>query len=351
MINDKIVVGITQGDINGIGYEIIIKTLSDTRINELCIPVVYGSPKVAAYHRKAMNVENFSFNQIKDINELNPKRSNIINCMDDNVRVELGKSNEYCGEGSIKALEFAVNDLKKGKVDVLLTAPINKHNVQSSNFNFPGHTEYLANAFNIDEFLMLMVSDVMRVGIVTGHVPLAEVPKLITEEAILKKLRILNSSLISDFEIRKPRIAVLGLNPHAGDEGVLGKEEQTVIIPAIEKANAENILAMGPYPTDGLFGSDGFSKFDGILAMYHDQGLTPFKALAFDTGVNFTAGLPIIRTSPAHGTAYEIAGQGVASENSFRKALYLALDIFKKREMHNQLIKNPLKFSNQEGQE
>jgi 4-hydroxythreonine-4-phosphate dehydrogenase len=351
MINDKIVVGITQGDINGIGYEIIIKTLSDIRINELCIPVVYGSPKVAAYHRKAMNVENFSFNQIKDINEVNPKRSNIINCMDENVRVELGKSNEYCGEGSIKALEFALNDLKKGKIDVLLTAPINKHNIQSDNFSFPGHTEYLANAFNVEEVLMLMVSDVMRVGIVTGHVPLSEVPKLITEEAILKKLRILNNTLISDFEIRKPRIAVLGLNPHAGDEGVLGKEEQTIIIPAIDKANAENILAMGPYPTDGLFGSDGFSKFDGILAMYHDQGLTPFKALAFDTGVNFTAGLPIIRTSPAHGTAYEIAGQGVASENSFRKALYLALDIFKKRKMHTELIKNPLKLSNQEGQE
>jgi 4-hydroxythreonine-4-phosphate dehydrogenase len=312
---------------------------------------VYGSPKVAAYHRKAMNVENFSFNQIKDINEVNPKRSNIINCMNENVRVELGKSNEYCGEGSIKALEFALNDLKKGKIDVLLTGPINKHNIQSDNFSFPGHTEYLANAFNVEEVLMLMVSDVMRVGIVTGHVPLSEVPKLITEEAILKKLRILNNSLISDFEIRKPRIAVLGLNPHAGDEGVLGKEEQTIIIPAIEKANAENILAIGPYPTDGLFGSDGFSKFDGILAMYHDQGLTPFKALAFDTGVNFTAGLPVIRTSPAHGTAYEIAGQGVASENSFRKALYLALDIFKKREMHNELIKNPLKLSNQEGQE
>ena len=351
MINDKIVVGITQGDINGIGYEMIIKTLSDSRINELCVPVLYGSPKVAAYHRKALNVENFSFNQAKDIYDINPKRSNIINCMNENVRVELGKSNEYCGEGSVKALECAVNDLKKGKIDVLLTAPINKLNVQGKNFNFPGHTEFLAKSFGVDEVLMLMVSNTMRVGVVTGHVALSEVPGLITVDAILTKLRILNNTLITDFAIRTPRIAVLGLNPHSGDGGVLGNEEQTVIIPAIEKANAENIHAMGPYSTDGLFGSEGFSKFDGILAMYHDQGLTPFKALAFDTGVNYTAGLPVIRTSPAHGTAYAIAGQGVASENSFREALYLALDIFKKRQMYSEINKNPLRISHQETQE
>jgi 4-hydroxythreonine-4-phosphate dehydrogenase len=351
MIDDKIVIGITQGDINGIGYEVIIKTLSEIRINEFCVPVVYGSPKAAAYHRKALNIENFSFNQIKDISEINTKRSNIINCMDDNVRVELGRSNEFCGEGSIKALQCAVSDIKAGKVDVLLTAPINKQNVQSESFTFPGHTEFLAKSFETEDVLMLLVSDSMRVGVVTGHIPLAEVPKRIDEEAILKKLRILNSSLTVDFGIRKPRIAVLGLNPHAGDSGVLGKEEQTIIIPAIEKANKENILALGPYPPDGLFGSAGFTKFDAILAMYHDQGLSPFKALAFDSGVNFTAGLPIVRTSPDHGTAYEIVGQGIASENSFRNALYLAIDIFKNRAAHKELIKNPLKISSHENQQ
>jgi 4-hydroxythreonine-4-phosphate dehydrogenase len=348
MIDNKIVVGITQGDINGIGYEVIIKTLSDIRINEFCVPVVYGSPKVAAYHRKAINFENFNFNQIKDISDASSKRSNIINCMDDNVRVELGKNTEFGGEGSIKSLEAAIADLKAGKIDVLLTSPINKQNVQSPKFNFPGHTEYLSKVFDSPNVLMLMVSEVMRIGVVTGHIPLSEVSKNITEDLILKKLRILNSSLIRDFGIRKPRIAILGLNPHAGDAGILGKEEQDIIIPAIKKANDENIIALGPYPSDGFFGSDNFSKYDGILAMYHDQGLAPFKALAFDSGVNFTAGLPIVRTSPAHGTAFEIAGQAVASENSFRNALMLALEIYKHRANYDELTKNPLKITQHE---
>ncbi len=347
MIDNKVVIGITQGDINSISYEIIIKTLSDPRINEICVPVLYGSPKVSAYHRKALNFEHFNFNQVKDITEINSKRSNIINCMDDNVRVELGKITEQGGEGSIKSIQAAVTDIKAGKIDALLTSPICKHNVQSSSFNFPGHTEFLAKAFNTSEVLMLMVSEVMRIGVVTGHIPLSEVSKNITPESILKKLRILNNSLKKDFGIRKPSIAVLGLNPHAGDSGVIGNEEQEIITPAINKANEENILALGPYAADGFFGSSVFSKFDAILAMYHDQGLAPFKAIAFDSGINYTAGLPIIRTSPAHGTAFEIAGHGVASESSFRKALYLAVDLFNNRQMYETITKNPLKITPQ----
>lgn len=348
MIDNKVVVAITQGDINGIGYEVIIKALSDNRINDFCVPVIYGSPKVAAYHRKAINQESFNFNQIKDITEVNSKKSNIINVMDDNVRVELGKNTESGGEGSILALDAAIVDLKSRKVDVLVTGPINKQNVQTSKFSFPGHTEFLLNTFEAKEVLMLLVSDSMRVGVVTGHIPLADVPKALNTQLILDKLRLLNESLVKDFGIRKPRIAVLGLNPHAGDAGVLGTEEQEIIIPAITKANEKNIIAVGPYPADGFFGSENFSKFDAVLAMYHDQGLAPFKALAFDSGVNFTAGLPVVRTSPAHGTAFEIAGQGVASDNSFRNAIMLAIDIYKNRLSHEDLTKNPLLISKSE---
>ena len=348
MIDNKVVVAITQGDINGIGYEVIIKSLSDNRINDFCVPVIYGSPKVAAYHRKAINFEHFNFNQIKDITEINSKKSNIINVMDDNVRVELGKNTEAGGEGSIQALEAAVADIKAGKADVLVTAPINKQNVQTSKFGFPGHTEFLSSAFEAKDVLMLLVSDIMRVGVVTGHIPLSDVSKTLSIELILEKLKLLNQSLIKDFGIRKPRIAVLGLNPHAGDAGVLGTEEQEIIIPAIEKANEKNIIAVGPYPADGFFGSENFAKFDAILAMYHDQGLAPFKSLSFDSGVNFTAGLSIVRTSPAHGTAFEIAGQGVASENSMRNTLMLAIDIYKNRLNYEELTKDPLPISKSE---
>ncbi|MFP4555870.1 MAG: 4-hydroxythreonine-4-phosphate dehydrogenase PdxA [Bacteroidales bacterium] len=342
MIENKIIVGITQGDINGVGYEVIIKTLADNRINDFCIPVVYGSPKVAAYHRKAINMETFSFNQIKSISEINTRKSNIINCMDDSARVELGRTTEQAGAGSLASLETAIADLKNGSIDVLVTSPINKQNIQSSKFNFPGHTEYLASEFDAKEVLMLMVSDLIRVGVVTGHVPLNEVTGNLSQELILSKLRLLNKSLKMDFGIRKPRIAVLGLNPHAGDAGVLGKEEQEIIIPAISKANDDNIIALGPYPADGFFGSENFFKFDAILAMYHDQGLAPFKALAFDSGINFTAGLSVVRTSPAHGTAFEIAGKGIASEKSFRNALLLAIDVFKNRKTYDELNENSL---------
>lgn len=343
MSEERIRVGITQGDINGIGYEVIIKTLMDTRVEEMCTPVVYGSPKVAAYHRKALNVEHFSFAQIKDADEATTRKAYIINCMDDNVRVELGKSTEYGGQGSLLALQAAIADIKAGKIDVLVTAPINKYNIQSNDFKFPGHTEYLANAFDKKEVLMLLVSETMKVGVVTGHVPLSQVPSLITKEAILTKLRLLNKSMIEDFGIRRPRIAVMGLNPHAGDQGVIGLEERDIIIPAINQANEEGIVAMGPYPSDGFFGSDSFTKFDAILAMYHDQGLAPFKVINFDTGVNFTSGLQIIRTSPDHGTAYDLAGKNEANPNSFRQSLYLAVDLFKNRQQHRDLMANPLK--------
>ncbi len=342
MIQNKIVVGISHGDINGVSYEVIIKSLMDNRIFDFCIPVVYGSAKVAAYHRKALNIVNFSFNNIRSADEANVKRANIINCLDDNVRVELGKSTNIAGESSLISLENAVKDLKDGKIDVLVTAPINKDNVQSEKFNFPGHTEYLTMESESKESLMLMVSENLKVGVVTTHLPLSKVSEAITEEAILSKLRIMNKSLIQDFGIRKPKIAVLGLNPHAGDNGLLGTEEIDIIIPSLKKAKEEGILALGPYPADGFFGSDNFKKFDAILAMYHDQGLTPFKALAFNSGVNYTAGLDFIRTSPGHGTAYEIVGLGQASEISFRNAIYLACDIYRSRSEYKKISKDPL---------
>jgi len=342
MIQNNIVVGISQGDINGISYEVIIKALMDPRVFDFCVPVVYGSAKVAAYHRKALNIVNFSFNNIRNADEASLKRANIVNCLDDNTRVELGKSTAIAGEASYISLQAAVKDLKDKKIDVLVTAPINKDNIQSENFKFPGHTEYLTSEFGADDSLMLMVSENLKIGVVTGHLPISKVPQAITTEAILKKIRIMNKSLIQDFKIRKPKIAVLALNPHAGDNGLIGREEIEIIIPAIEKAKAENILAIGPYPADGFFGSDSFKKFDAILAMYHDQGLVPFKALAFGTGINFTAGLDVIRTSPGHGTAYEIAGLNEASADSFRNAIYLACDIYRNRTEYLELSKNPL---------
>jgi len=344
---EQIKVGITQGDINGISYEVIIKTLMDNRINELCVPVVYGSAKVAAYHRKALNIQNFSLNIIRDADKAHLKKSNVINTLDDNIRVELGKSSPEAGKAAVKSLEQAVNDLKQGKIDVLVTAPINKDNIQSEEFDFPGHTEYLTQHFGQNkETLMLMVSDLMKVGVVTGHVPLKQVPEVLTQDLILRKLRVMDHTLLKDFKIRKPRIAVFGLNPHASDGGLMGDEENNIIIPAIKRAKEEGIMAFGPYPADGFFGSSNIKKFDGILAMYHDQGLAPFKAISFDEGVNFTAGLDIVRTSPDHGTAYELAGKDEASPTSFRNALFLALDIFRNRKEYQELASNPLQPQN-----
>lgn len=345
-MTDIIKVGISHGDINGISYEVIMKTLLDPRILEMCIPIVYGSPKVAAYHRKALNINNLSLNHVRTPKEAGPNRAHVLNCVDDNVRVELGKSTPDAGEASFMALDRAVTDLREGLIDVLITAPINKDNIQSEKFNFPGHTEFLAQRFNSHNFVMLMVSETMKIGLVTTHMPLSKVPEHITKEVILSKLRIISQSLQQDFAIPRPRIAVFGLNPHAGDNGLLGKEENEIILPAIIEAKKEGIIALGPYPADGFFGSEDYRKFDAILAMYHDQGLVPFKLASFERGVNYTAGLPFIRTSPAHGTAYAIAGEDKASPDSFRQALYLALDIYKNRKIHEEITKNPLKKYN-----
>lgn len=343
MEKKAIIAGISQGDINGIGYEVIIKALMDNLINDFCVPVVYGSPKVAAYHRKALNINNFSFNNIRSAEEANPKKANMINCLDDSIRVELGKSTPQGGEAAFISLEKAVEDLMQGKIDVLITAPIDKKNIQSESFHFKGHTEYLRSKAGAEATLMFMIGESMRIGFATDHVPLGKVPEMITLELLLQKIRLMSHSLILDFGIRRPRIAILGLNPHAGDNSLLGNEETEIIVPAIEQSQKEGILAFGPFPSDGFFGAGSFAKFDGILAMYHDQGLTPFKALSFDSGVNFTAGLPYIRTSPVHGTAFQIAGKGEASESSFRQAIYLACDIYKNRQVYAEITKNPLK--------
>lgn len=339
----KLKVGITHGDINGIGYEIIINTLADPRILELCTPVVYGSAKAAAYYKKTLNLNNVNINTIKNIDEVHHKKANLINCVDDNVKVELGKATQISGEAALAALEFAVNDLKSGKIDALVTAPINKFNIQSEKFKFKGHTDYLQDKFGVQEVLMFMVSDFLRVGLVCEHVQIKNVSSLITQERILNKLKVMNTSLMEDFNISRPTIAVLGLNPHAGDNGLIGNEENDIIIPAVKAARDINIMALGPFAADGFFGSGNFKKFDAVLAMYHDQGLAPFKALVAGEGVNFTAGLPFVRTSPAHGTAYEIAGKGEASSDSFRQALYYACDIYKNRIAYKELIANQLK--------
>ncbi len=342
-MSDKVKIGITHGDINGISYELIIKCLMDNSMQDICTSIVYGSSKVAAYHRKALGIDNFSLNNIKSPREAKPQRPNIINCIDEEIRVELGKSTNVAGEASVASLRMAVNDLKEGNIDALVTAPINKKNIQSEDFQFKGHTGYFESEFPSEEgALMMMVAGDLRLGLVTTHVPISQVAGLISFDRVLSKLRNLNNSLITDFGIRKPNIAVLGLNPHAGDEGLLGSEEAEIIEPAIEEARKEGIMAMGTFPADGFFGSYEHLKFDAVLAMYHDQGLGPFKTLNFLDGVNFTAGLPIVRTSPVHGTGFNIAGQAKASVNSFRNAIYLAIDIYKNRKQYKEFNKNPL---------
>jgi len=339
----KIKIGITHGDINGISYEIILNTLSDLRILEICTPIVYGSAKAAAYHRKTLNLNNTNINTVRSIDEIHNKRANLINCVDDNIKVELGKSTQLAGEAAFSALEFAVTDLKNGKIDALVTAPINKFNIQSEKFNFKGHTDYLQNRFRANDTLMFMISDLLKVGLVNEHYALKNVPAMVTQERILSKLKLMNASLVEDFNISKPCIAVLALNPHAGDNGLIGTEENEIIIPALKAAREMNIMALGPFAADGFFGSGNYTKFSAVLAMYHDQGLIPFKALEMGEGINYTAGLPIIRTSPAHGTAYEIAGKGQASPDSFRKAIYWACDIYKNKSNYKELIANQLK--------
>ena len=302
MNNKKIKVGITHGDTNGIGYEVILKMLEDPRIADLCTVVVYGSGKVASFYRKAMELQQVQFNRIDSAAEAKDGVYNIINVVGEDLKVEPGTATEEAGAAALASLEAAVSDLRVGDIDVLVTAPINKHSIQSSSFNFPGHTEYLEVSFDSDETpckaLMIMCADRLRVALLTTHVPLSKVAEAVTKEAVVEKLKQFDRSLRRDFGVQTPRISVLSLNPHAGDNGLLGKEENEIIIPAIKEARDERILAFGPYASDGFFGSGNYATFDGVLAMYHDQGLVPFKTLSMDSGVNFTAGLPVVRTSP-----------------------------------------------------
>lgn len=344
MKQNKLRVAITHGDINGVGYEVIIKALSDQRITEICTPVVYGAAKVSGYYKKVLDVPNLQFNIIVSADNILPDRVNFINCFDDELKVEIGKPSQVAGEASLKALEMAVKDLKEGKVDVLVTAPINKNTIQSNDFNFSGHTEYLQNRLGGEEEpLMILMNETLKVALVTTHEPIKELSEKITKELIIKKLNIFNNALIKDFRSDRPRIAVLSLNPHAGDGGLIGSEEQNVIIPAIEEAYNSGIECFGPYPADGFFGAALYKKFDGVLAMYHDQGLAPFKAISMDDGVNYTAGLAYVRTSPDHGTAYDIAGKSKASANSMRQAIYTAIDVYNNRQTYAEMTANPLR--------
>ena len=337
----KLIVGITQGDGNGIGYEVIIKALADERMLDLCTPVIYGSSKIFGFYKKQIhNIEQINTNVIASAADVHPKRVNIVNCLPDNVFVEPGQATPESAKSAMTALAKAVEDIKAGHIDVLVTAPINKRAMAGEGFGHTGHTEYLEKEFGVDEVALIMVCDNLKVGVVTGHVSLKEVPGMLTIDSILKKLRIMKTSLQRDFGIDAPKIAVLGLNPHCGDGGLLGDEESRIILPAVQAAVEEGILAFGPYSPDGFFGLGNYRKFDAVLAMYHDQGLTPFKALAFEEGVNYTAGLPIVRTSPDHGTAYEMAGRDMADPRSMISAIYAAIDIYNRRADYDELVEN-----------
>lgn len=346
MSDQKIRVGITQGDPNGIGLEVIIKTFMDPAMLEICTPVLFGSQKTFSFHRNALKLD-MRFNPIRSAEQALPRQFNIVGVYEEDIQIDFGLSTPTAGKYALKSIEAACDALEQNKIDVLVTAPINKNNIQSEQFQFKGHTDYLEARSNA-KGLMLMCSDNFRVGVVTGHVPLANVSAVINQDKIIEKIKLLNKCLMGDFAIRKPKVAVLGLNPHAGDNGTIGGEENALIVPAIAKAKAEGMTVFGPYSADGFFGTGMQDKFDAVLAMYHDQGLVPFKAIAFDTGVNYTAGLPIVRTSPDHGVGYDIAGQNKASETSFRSAVYLACDIYQTRKGERAISANPLKYYSRE---
>ena len=340
----KITIGITQGDTNGIGYEVIIKALSDARILELCTPVVYGSSKFFGMYRKDIpETENINTNVVSSAKDAHPKRVNIVNCLPDNLQIEPGQTTADGAKAAILSLEKAVEEIKAGHLDAIVTAPFNKYLVNEETFKYAGHTEYLVSQFGAEDGLMFLCSDQMRVGVATGHIALSKVSEALNPELIVSKLKIMNDSLMKDFNIVKPKLAVLGLNPHSGDKGLMGDEEINIISPAIKMAQEQGILAYGPYPPDGFFGVNMQYKFDAVLSMYHDQGLIPFKSLAFDSGVNFTAGLPIVRTSPDHGTAFDLAGQNKANPQSMISSIYLAIDVVRNREKYAQMHANPLK--------
>ena len=340
----KLVVGITQGDSNGIGYEVIIKSLADERCLDAFTPVVYGSSKLMGFYRKTLhNIDAMDINVISSAHDAKQRKINLVNCLPDSIYAEPGQSTPESAKNAITALEAAVKDLKEGLIDVIVTAPINKRAMSAEGFGSTGHTEYLQEQFGANDVTMIMVSDQLKVGVVTGHIPIRDVPKSITKEGILGKLRIMKASLERDFGVTDPKIAVLGLNPHCGDGGLLGDEEQNIILPAVKEAQSIGIQAFGPYSPDGFFGLGNYSRFDATLAMYHDQGLAPFKAIAFAEGVNFTAGLPIVRTSPDHGTAYEMAGRDEADPRSMMSAIYTAIDIFRSRLRYDTLMEGRLK--------
>lgn len=342
MEDKKIRIGITHGDTNGVGYEVILRALESPTILELCTPIIYGSPKVAIYHRKAMEL-NTNFTTIASADEAQDGRVNMVEVIQEEVKVDLGQGTPEAGQAALQSLEAAMRDWKEGKIDVLVTAPINKKTIQSPEFHFPGHTEYIqACAGDGQEALMVLMNEDMRIALVTTHLPISQVAQGIKQENILSKLRIFNDTLKRDFLISGPRIAVLALNPHAGDNGLLGSEEKDIILPAMQQAEAEHINCFGPYPADGFFGTQMYRYFDGVLAMYHDQGLAPFKAIAMESGVNYTAGLPIIRTSPDHGTAYDIAGQGKADPTSMLHAIYTAIDVYRNRASYEEAHQHPL---------
>jgi 4-hydroxythreonine-4-phosphate dehydrogenase len=337
---DKIIVGISVGDLNGIGIEVILKTFEDKRMLDFCTPVLFGTTKVISHHKKALNLE-IPVHGIGSISQINHSKINVLNIWKEEVAIELGKATKISGVYAAKSLAEAVRHLKEKTIDVLLTAPINKETIQSDSFNFPGHTEYLE--ANLEgKALMLLMTDQLRIGLITGHIPISKVAASITPAVIKEKVNTMHAALIADFGIVKPKIAVLALNPHCGDKGVIGKEDDEVLKPTIAAIAASGKLVFGPYAADGFFGSETYKQFDGVLATYHDQGLAPFKALSFGSGVNFTAGLNEIRTSPDHGTGFDIAGQNKANPSSFKEALFAAIQIYKTRSEYKELTKNPL---------
>jgi 4-hydroxythreonine-4-phosphate dehydrogenase len=342
-MSNKVKIGISIGDVNGIGLEVILKTFAENTMLDYCTPIIYGHTKVASFHRKALNIGELAFNVITHPDAANPRKVNLINAWEEDVKIDLGSANETGGKYALLSLQKATDDLINGSIDALVTAPINKNNIQSATFNFPGHTEYLQERSGSNDVLMFLISETLRVGVVTGHIPVLDVPKAITQEKIVKKIQLINESLKKDFWIEKPKIAVLGLNPHASDNGLLGKEEAEIISPAIQEAFDKGIICFGPYPADGFFGNGTYKKFDAVLAMYHDQGLIPFKTIAFSTGVNYTAGLKFIRTSPDHGTGYDIAGKNLADPTSFMESVFAAIHIVKHRREQENLLSNQLR--------
>jgi 4-hydroxythreonine-4-phosphate dehydrogenase len=339
----KPIIGISIGDVNGIGLELIIKSFADVELLDLCTPVIFGSTKAASYHRNAIDMRDFNFNIIKDLSQIKVGKANLINVSDREVKIEFGQISQEAGALALASLDAACTALEEGKVQALVTAPIHKKSMQSDSFRFAGHTDYLEARFK-SKALMMLASDDMRMALATVHIPINMVSESLSEDLIVERLQTLAKSLRDDFHLPKGKIAVLALNPHAGDQGVIGEEDEEMVLPAIEKAKEAGIMAFGPFPADSFFGAQMHTKYDAVLAMYHDQGLIPFKAMAFGKGVNYSAGLPIIRTSPDHGTAFDIAGEGKADPSSFRQSLYLAIDLIRNRDISSEINSNPLKI-------